>query len=91
MVRKNQKKQKTTSITIHCYDIRLIKLIFAREEDKKRPIITAIPEVPRFMERLGTAASTTSKQFASKLKNKPSPALRLLQTFADKVCVCVVC
>ena len=96
---RNQKKQKTTTITIHCYDIRLIKLIFAVEKERKvSHISTMIPDPSRFTERLQSAASS-GRQFGRGLlnKHKASPALgkgkRLLASLADKVgpfkgCVC---
>ena len=77
--RKQQSKQKLRTLTLHCHDVRVVKLIFTMEDTKKITSISAIPEI--FPERVGGAwerneiFSVPGRQFGQRLKSIASPAI----------------
>lgn len=95
VVRKHQTnhKEKSTSITIHCHDVRVIKLLFTLESNKDKEkishpvILHHIPDISHLNDKLNSAASSGKTLGMKLVKNVSSPAIgkRLMQTFTDKV------
>ncbi len=61
-------------MSIHCYDVRIIKLIFTMDENKHLAPITTIPEVTQEMEKNG-AVAVQSHQFRFMQKKMALPAI----------------